>query len=225
MIFGIIVPLIINECYKVPNGYVTVWDGAEVLAYYGLLLGSIITIVTLVKTIQFNRNQILEERKLLKEQEQWKEISDAISEVLMHIHPYKLKNVIIDNSINSIAQCVSILCVYETSAKMSLDNFKNYTDIQLWDEHQKNDEQIIQLLQDFTENAESVFEKSLAIKDSYLLCFQGKENVDNIQFVKELIEIQKSIEKLYSTEYAQLLKTKILLVNDVRTKKHNLKYL
>lgn len=34
------VPIIINECYKTNSGYMTMWDAADVLAYYGTNLRS-----------------------------------------------------------------------------------------------------------------------------------------------------------------------------------------
>lgn len=57
IIFGIIaaiflivgIPIIINECYKANCGYITVWDGADVLGYYGAILGSIIAVATFNK--------------------------------------------------------------------------------------------------------------------------------------------------------------------------------
>ncbi|WP_322200895.1 hypothetical protein [Acutalibacter intestini] len=33
------IPLIINKLYKMGPGFVTVWDGADMLSYYGTLLG------------------------------------------------------------------------------------------------------------------------------------------------------------------------------------------
>lgn len=39
------IPLIINECYKANCGYITVWDGADVLGYYGTLLGAAIAVL------------------------------------------------------------------------------------------------------------------------------------------------------------------------------------
>ena len=41
------IPIIINECYKANCGYLTVWDGADMLGYYGTVLGSIIAVATL----------------------------------------------------------------------------------------------------------------------------------------------------------------------------------
>ena len=52
------VPLIINECYKANCGYITVWDGADVLGYYGTILGAAIAGLTLVATIIFTKKQI-----------------------------------------------------------------------------------------------------------------------------------------------------------------------
>lgn len=35
------VPIIINECYKTSSGYMTMWDAADVLSYYGAIIASI----------------------------------------------------------------------------------------------------------------------------------------------------------------------------------------
>lgn len=35
------VPIIINECYKTNSGYMTMWDAADVLSYYGAIIASI----------------------------------------------------------------------------------------------------------------------------------------------------------------------------------------
>lgn len=55
LIFGI--PIIINECYK-HGGYITMWGAADILSYYGTILGAFIAIATLVTTIIFTRKQI-----------------------------------------------------------------------------------------------------------------------------------------------------------------------
>lgn len=47
-IFGI--PIVINEAYKT-GGYVTMWDAADVLSYYSVILSGIITVLVLVATI------------------------------------------------------------------------------------------------------------------------------------------------------------------------------
>lgn len=59
LVFGI--PLIINELYKKGPGYITVWDGADMLSFYGTMLGTGATILALVITIAFTRKQIIRE--------------------------------------------------------------------------------------------------------------------------------------------------------------------
>lgn len=49
------IPLIINECYKTNCGYTTVWNGADLLGYYGSILGAVIAVVTLVATVLFTK--------------------------------------------------------------------------------------------------------------------------------------------------------------------------
>ena len=56
--FAIVGPLIINECYKSNSGYITLWSPADMLAYYGVVLGALVAIITVVVTIGFTRKQI-----------------------------------------------------------------------------------------------------------------------------------------------------------------------
>ena len=52
------VPIIINECYKKNSGYITMWSAADVLAYYGTILGALVAVATVVVTILFTYKQI-----------------------------------------------------------------------------------------------------------------------------------------------------------------------
>ncbi len=58
------VSFVINECYKINAGYVTMWSAEDVLSYYGAVLGGGITIITLIGTIYFTRKQIQIDRFL-----------------------------------------------------------------------------------------------------------------------------------------------------------------
>ncbi len=62
--FAVIGPIVINALYIKNEGYLTVWDGSDVLAYYGSLLGAAATIIALVFTIIFTQKNQKEERKL-----------------------------------------------------------------------------------------------------------------------------------------------------------------
>lgn len=65
VVFAVIaIPIIINELYLINSGYITVWEGADVLAFYGALLGAIGTVVLgLVAWRQNERLLRLEETK------------------------------------------------------------------------------------------------------------------------------------------------------------------
>lgn len=36
------VPIIINECYKMNSGYMTMWSAADVLSYYGAIMPQVL---------------------------------------------------------------------------------------------------------------------------------------------------------------------------------------
>ena len=42
------IPIIINELYKIGTGYMTVWGAADLLSYYGTVLGSCVTVGALI---------------------------------------------------------------------------------------------------------------------------------------------------------------------------------
>lgn len=51
------VPIIINECYRVNTGYITVWNAADLLSYYGTIIAAGIGIVGVYLTVYIaNKN-------------------------------------------------------------------------------------------------------------------------------------------------------------------------
>lgn len=66
--FTFLVPIAINELYKLDIGYQTVWGASEVLAYYAELLGGIIAIVVLIITVYFSRKDIKKQLSFAKAQ-------------------------------------------------------------------------------------------------------------------------------------------------------------
>lgn len=63
-----IIPIIINELYRVNDGYITVWNGADVLSFYGAALGALGTIVLgVVAWRQNDRLLEIEERTFFLE--------------------------------------------------------------------------------------------------------------------------------------------------------------
>lgn len=65
LIVTIVIPLAINESYKHGVVYVTKWDAADVLSYYGAIIGAAATIGALVITIRFTQRQISRDAYLI----------------------------------------------------------------------------------------------------------------------------------------------------------------
>jgi len=87
------VPIIINESYKVENGF-TLWDATDVLSYYGTILGAFVTLIvavlTITITLSFNRKQIQRDSYLKHEKEKWEKVEETIARVLDSINPQRM---------------------------------------------------------------------------------------------------------------------------------------
>lgn len=93
VVLVVVVPLIINKCYLPNKGYLTVWGGADVLSYYGTLLGAAATIWVLDRTIKFTRKQIRYDRYIQNEEAKWKQIEALSVAALDYIQPVKLNEI------------------------------------------------------------------------------------------------------------------------------------
>lgn len=131
IIFSILfvgVPLVINECYKADTGYITKWGAADVLSYYGVILGSIVAIISLMVTITVTRKQILSERTYTCARTKWEQTEAVVAKALLDISPLKL--LVIgktgDNLTASVNNIVAHLNTYALNAKTSLDTIKCY---------------------------------------------------------------------------------------------------
>lgn len=107
LLFGI--PILINECYKANCGYITVWDGADVLGYYGAILGSIIAVATLGVTIIFTKKQIQRDSFIKTETEKWSKIEAVFADVLDDINPIRVMKDTMDNGITDPGKAMNIL--------------------------------------------------------------------------------------------------------------------
>jgi len=68
-----IIPLIINEAYKLGRGYATAWDASDTLIYYGAILTFLGTVVLGLSTIiQSHRANDINNRLSLLEEERFK---------------------------------------------------------------------------------------------------------------------------------------------------------
>lgn len=125
IIFAIIliagVPIIINECYKADCGYLTVWNGADLLGYYGSVLGAFIAVVTLYATICFTKKQIQRESYLKSESEKWERLKSVFLQTLNSINPMKVLKDVMDSGFVDPTKAINILQRYQLDCKTAND--------------------------------------------------------------------------------------------------------
>lgn len=92
LFFGVGVPILINELYKLNKGYVTIWSCGELLDFYGSLLGSVATIAALIFTILFTKKQITTDRYIASEKNKWEETEKIFDEAIFSLDPSILTN-------------------------------------------------------------------------------------------------------------------------------------
>ena len=122
-IFG--VPILINECYK-HGGYITMWEAADVLSYYGAILGASITVGTLAITILFTRKQIQRESYLKDKKEVWSRLDEKFTSALKSISPIPPMEECIDKGGPDPSEAIAILQIYQMSCRTALDEILPY---------------------------------------------------------------------------------------------------
>lgn len=115
------IPIIINECYKANCGYITVWSGADVLGYYGAILGSTIAVATLTITIVFTKKQIQRDAFLKNETEKWDKLKKIFLQMLSDINPMSVLKDVMDNGIADPNKAINLLQRYQLDCKMATD--------------------------------------------------------------------------------------------------------
>lgn len=115
------VPIIINEAYKTNSGYLTLWNAADVLSYYGTIIGAIATIIALVITISFTRKQIHRDSYLKRESEKWSRTESVFSEIITSINPMRPLIETMDNGISNPNIAIGTFQKYQLSCRIATD--------------------------------------------------------------------------------------------------------
>ena len=123
LIFGI--PILINESYK-HGGYITMWGAADVLSYYGAVLGASIAVGTLAVTILFTRKQIQRESYLNDRKAAWAKIEDIFTAILKEINPIPPMKESIEMAQTEPAKAVMVFQRYKMSCQTSTDELIAY---------------------------------------------------------------------------------------------------
>lgn len=119
LIIGI--PIFINESYKI-GGYITKWGAADVLSYYGTVLGSLISVAVLAATIQFTRKQIQYDQFVKDLSEKWNNIDSIIVNAIEAVQPLQVSQMVYaDVGYEHAGETINKLQCHIMEMKMSLD--------------------------------------------------------------------------------------------------------
>ena len=159
--FAIVGPLIINECYKSNSGYITLWSPADMLAYYGVVLGALVAIITVVVTIGFTRKQIQMENFLKQENEKWTKIEAIFANAIDKINPMHPLIETMDTGMKDPVAAITTFQKYRMMCKIALDQLNAHLCV--------NDYPKVKKLIDSICNATEIFDKILCVTIPVLL--------------------------------------------------------
>lgn len=162
------VPIIINECYKANSGYMTIWGAADVLSYYGTILGTLATVATIVVTISFTRKQIQRESYLKNETEKWANIEAIISDALDKINPRRILMANINDTVvdNNFPDAILIaIQKYQLDCRIATDKLFSYLSSEDFPKVKNLLDQIMQASNSFSTICEKKIKAYKEIKD------------------------------------------------------------
>ena len=101
------IPVIINTCYNSKKVLIrTRLDAADVLNYYGTVLGAAVTVGALIITILFTKKQIERDAYLERQREKWNKTQQIIMDAIDKNNPMRLFSVTIRLGDGDINRCV-----------------------------------------------------------------------------------------------------------------------
>ena len=102
------------------------WSGADLLGYYGSILGSSIAAIILVVTIVFTKKQIQRESYLKKDEEKWAKIEEIFSHILVEINPINIHIKTMDNGLQNPQKVIRILQNYQITCKTTGEQLNSH---------------------------------------------------------------------------------------------------
>lgn len=212
------IPVIINECYKANCGYLTVWDGADVLGYYGTILGSAIAVMTLAATITFTKKQIQRDSYLRTETEKLSKLESIFLGILDSINPIETLKNVMDNGFTDPTKAINTLQKYQMNCKTACDRLNAHLNMADYPKFKKIIEFIANISEEFVSISQGEIDqyfnlrlwlhRETAIKMLHNESIMpGSFSPKEIEFSKEILEktnsmdyvsIEKSIAKLNS---------------------------
>ena len=204
-IFFIIgIPVIINECYKANSGYITVWDGSDVLGYYGTILGAVIAVISIIVTIAFTKKQIQRDSFLKNENERWDRLKAIFLQTLNDINPMRILKDVMDNGFTNPAKAITLLQRYQLDCKIANDLLNAHLNMDDYPKFKKLIESIATTAEEFVDISQREIDqysdfRILQHKDTALEMLRvekehpGSFSKEHIALNKEVLEKIKTI--------------------------------
>lgn len=189
LFFTIIVPIMINESYKHGVVYVTKWEAADVLSYYGAILGSIATVGALIATISFTQRQISRDTFLKNENEKWLKIEAILADALNSINPLLPLIETMDTGLSDPSTTITTFQKYQISCKIATDQLNTCLSIADYPKVKP----ILDTINSFVNKIDQILQEGIK-EYSRLRDFNGKDNA------KKTLEVEDKFPGSFSTE-------------------------
>ena len=198
------IPIIINECYKANCGYITVWDGSDVLGYYGTILGSVIAVISIIVTIAFTKKQIQRDSFLKNENEKWDRLKSIFLQTLSDINPMRILKDVMDNGFTDPTKAITLLQRYQLDCKIANDLLNAHLNMNDYPKFKELIDSIATTAEVFVDISQKEIDqysdfRLLQHKDTALEMLSiekerpGSFSKENIAFNKDLLEKTKTI--------------------------------
>lgn len=198
------IPIIINECYKANCGYITVWDGSDVLGYYGTILGSVIAVISIIVTIAFTKKQIQRDSFLKNENEKWDRLKSIFLQTLSDINPMRILKDVMDNGFTDPTKAITLLQRYQLDCKIANDLLNAHLNMNDYPKFKELIDSIATTAEVFVDISQKEIDQYsdfqlLQHKDTALEMLSiekerpGSFSKENIAFNKDLLEKTKTI--------------------------------
>ena len=206
------VPIIINECYKANLGYNTVWNGADVLGYYGAILGSVIAVATLAVTIIFTKKQIQREGCIRTETEQLSKLETIFGEILDSINPIETMKKVMDNGFTDPTKAINILQKYQLNCKTACDRLNAHLNMSDYPKFKKIIESIASISEKFVSISQGEIDQYSDLRlwshrETALKMLQNEKIIPGSFSPKDITFSKDIVEKTSAIDYANIEKT------------------
>lgn len=204
------VPFLINWLYSLPPVIYTQWSAADVLTYYGTLLGATAGILTLYFTIRDGLWKFRTDYRLQREMKMWQDINKLFQQCLSDIHPSKLEMLLLislpeGNPYTLITETVALRVTVITSVDRLVSSVQTISDPDL---HKLKYQFVL-----FKKKLLSIVDRYSTLQQNTVLdgyksrsfLSRWKQTLDISSFAKEREDISAQNQALYDTEYRNLM--------------------